>query len=198
MSVELLQAAVAHVRGAFTPQQVATVREYAGEFSVAEIDRVGFTCPAIFVTCLGWTKAKGARRLSGRRVRLVSMAAFVAVKNATSRDVRMQECMALADQVGLLLEAWTPEDAPTMAMAPLADEPTAENLYGQALDKHGLALWMLRWQQETKPLVPPTALFDLRSVHITDLTRWQGTAPEAPVPPNPNPLQVNEDVQFPR
>ncbi|MBQ0936706.1 hypothetical protein [Ideonella paludis] len=198
MSVELLQATVEHLRAGFTPRQVAEVREYAGEFSAAEIERVGFNCPAVFVTCLGWRKAKEPQRLSGRRVRLVSMAAFVVTKNSKSREARMSECMALADQVGLLLEAWQPTDAPTMALAPLNDEADAENLYGPALDKHGLALWMLRWQQEAKPLVAPGALFDLRTVHITDLTRWQGTTPEAPVPPNPNPLQVQEDVQFPR
>lgn len=198
MSVELLQATVAYLRTSFTPQQVATVREYAGEFSAAEIERVSFSCPAIFVTCLGWAKAREAQYLSGRRVRLNHMAAFVVVKDAQSREVRLAKCMALADQVGLLLEAWKPADAVTMALAPLADEPDAENLYGQALDKHGLALWMLRWKQEGKPLVAPGALFDLRSVHITDLTVWQGAAPEAPVPPNTNPLQVQEDLQFPR
>jgi hypothetical protein len=197
MSVELLQATVAHLRGAFTPQQVATVREYAGEFSAAEIERVSFTCPAIFVTCLGWAKCKEPQRLSGRRVRLNHMAAFVVVKDAQSREVRLAKCMALADQVGLLLEDWQPIDAATMALAPLADEPDAENLYGQALDKHGLALWMLRWKQETKPLVPAAALFELREVHIIDLTVWQGTTPAAPPPPNPRPLQVQEDVQFP-
>lgn len=192
MSAVLQQAVIDLVRGAFTKAEVATVEPYAGEFSAAESVQVSFTAPAIFVAVLGWKPWPDSKRLTGRNVRGVRMAAFVVTKHA-KRDVRMQAAMNLAERLALLLQAWVPEATETMDLACLEVDATVENLYSRAMDAKGMALWLVDWMQAAKPKVAPAQLFDLLAVDITDNTQ-QGQVPDAP--PAPNDLTVTEAVNF--
>lgn len=196
MSAVLLEMTLAYLRSKFTKAEVAEVKPYAGEFSGAEIDRTGYVCPTIFVTVLGWTPGPGGKRLAGRNVRAVHMAAFIATKHATSREKRMLSAMNLADRLSLALCQWTPEegDAP-FAVAPVDEDPTCENLYGRAVDKAGQALWLVKWVQDTKALVPPEQLFDLLSVAVTS-DAHPGVVPGA-LPPVAPPLPVSHEINFP-
>jgi hypothetical protein len=189
-----MQAAISYLRAQFTAQEVKLVTAYAGEFSAAESMQLSYDCPAIFVTVLGWEPEIESRRLAGRNVRRVHMAAFVAFKHA-KRDLRMAGAMTLADRAALLLMQWNPPngDVPVQ-MAPLEEEPAAENLYGRAIDVKGQALWQLRWEQCVKPLVPLPQLYDLLSIEIIDNT-LQGSAP-APSPAGGTVPTVTEEVNF--
>lgn len=192
MSAVLQQAVIDLVRGAFTKAEVATVEPYGGEFSADESVQVSFTAPAVFVAVLGWRPWPDSKRLTGRNVRGVRMAAFVVTKHA-KRDVRMQAAMNLAERLALLLQAWVPEATETMDLACLEVDATVENLYSRAMDAKGMALWLVDWMQAAKPKVAPAQLFDLLAVDITDNTQ-QGQVPDAP--PAPNDLTVTEAVNF--
>jgi hypothetical protein len=180
MSAILLAQALAYLRPQFTRAEVEELRPYGGEFTVAEIGAVSYTCPAILVTVLGWSPMHDSKRLQGRHVRLVRMAAFVAVKDG-DRVRRLAGAQALAEKLAMLIKLWTP-DCTGLAeqLAPMEpdDSPAAENLYGRAIDLKGQALWLVSWAQCVKPAVPLPALVDLLTVEITDIAR-QGTAPAA-------------------
>lgn len=195
MSVVLLNAAVEHIRAAFTRTDVAEVRAYGGEFSGAELDHTSYTCPAVLVTVLGWKPELQSRRLGGRDVRNVRMAAFVVAKHA-KREARMAQAMTLAERLCLVLKAWQPLqlDLPT-ALGPLEAEPVAENLYGRAIDAKGQAMWLVGWDQCVKPTVPLPQLYDLLAVEIDDTTH-EGIAPVPSPAPAAAGLQVTEAVAF--
>lgn len=195
MSAILLNETVAMLRGAFTRAEVAEVRPYAGEFSSAEMDTTAYVCPAILVTVLGWKPEPQSRRLGGRDVRSVRMAAFVAARHA-KREARLAIAMTLAERLAIVLRQWSPSaSGQPMLLGPLEAEPTVENLYGRAIDAKGQALWLLSWDQCVKPLVPLDQLYELLAIEIDDTTRQGAIA--APVPgPAPSVLSVSEDVQF--
>lgn len=214
-AVVLLDQAVAYVRAGLTKKQALTVQKYAGEFSGSEMSGVSYACPAVLLTVLGWKKPGSGARLTGRHARLVRLAAFVVTKNAKSREDRMAEAMALAEELSVLIRQWAPmEQEPTasalaalgVTAAGLEDEPTCENLYGAAVDKQGQALWLVDWYQCVKghvPLAPPIgavpapryeALPELVSVAIED-TVHVGHGPAA-APSAPSTLVVTEKIDF--
>ena len=196
MSAILLAQALGYLRPQFSRAEVEELRPYGGEFTVAEIGAVSYTCPAILVTVLGFSPKHDSRRLQGRHVRQVRMAAFVAVKDG-DRVRRMAGAQALAEKLAMLIKLWTP-DCTGLAeqLAPMEpdDSPAAENLYGRAVDAKGQALWLVSWAQCVKPAVPLPELVDLLTVEITDITR-QGSTP-ASTPDNPAPIVVTDDIQF--
>lgn len=192
MSALLLDQVIAQVRAAFTSTEVREVRAYAGEFSGAEVAQVSFNAPAILVTVLGW-KPGNSSRLTGRNVRLVRLAAFIVTKNATSREARMREAMLLSERLCITLGLWVPSDTTAMSIGPLEADAQAQNLYGQAVDQKGLALWMVDWEQACKSLLPPAQMWDLLSIEITDHTH-QGLVPANTAPTGT--LSVTEDVLF--
>lgn len=192
MSAVLQQAVIDLVRGAFTKAEVATVEPYGGEFSADESVQVSFTAPAIFVAVLGWRPWTESKRLTGRHVRGVRLAAFVVTKHA-KRVVRMQTAMNLAERLAALLQGWVPEATDVLDMGCLEEDATVENLYSRVMDSKGMALWMVDWMQAARPKVAPAQLFDLLAVDITDNTQ-QGLVPASP--PAPNDLTVTEAVNF--
>jgi hypothetical protein len=193
VSAILLDQVLAYVRGQFTPAEVAEVIAYGGEFSTGEIDKVSYRCPSIFIAVLGWQPEPNGKRLAGKYVRSVKMAAFVAYK-AAKRDQRMLGAMNLADRLSMALRRWRPDDADSpISIAPLEEDAVCENLYGRAIDAKGQALWLVRWEQCIKPLVPVEQLVDLVAIDIKDLTRRGVTDGEPPS----GTVIVTEDVQFP-
>lgn len=181
MSVLVLDQVLGFVRGAFDRKEVREVRAYGGEFSAAEVGAVGYTCPAIFVACLGWSPEASGRRLVGRRVRAVNMAAFIAFKHA-DRELRMRGAMVLAERLSLALSDWVPDAgyAP-LQMTPVDEDPACENLYGRTMDAKGQALWMVRWTQDVKTQATPGQLADLLAIQI-DEHYLPGQVPAAPPP----------------
>jgi hypothetical protein len=154
MSALLLERLIAEVRAQFTRQEAATVQAYGGEFSAEEIDKLSFTAPAILITMLGWQAhaPSGNSRMATRRARDARLAAFIVTKHA-KRELRMQQAMLLAEKLALVLRSWQPAclEGDAFEMAGLTEEPSCENLYGRAVDKAGLALWLVSWEQTVSP-----------------------------------------------
>lgn len=193
MSAALLQAAVDHIRTGFTRQEVATVQVYGGEFSAAEVTRLSFSCPAVLVTVLGWQPTGADSRLRGKHARAVRLAAFVVTKHVRRED-RMAEAMTIAGRLCVLLRRWVPANSLPINAAPLNDAPTAENLYGRAVDEQGMALWLVDWTQDAEPKPGEGAeLFDLVRVDIEDTTQQGQVAAPGPGPAG---LVVTERVDF--
>lgn len=196
MSAILLQTTLDFVREKFTRAEVKEVKAYGGEFTAAEISKKSFTAPAIFIAPLGWSPQASGDRLRGKRVRAVSMAAFVVTKDVAGREDRMLIAMNLADRLSLALSGWEPNvgDAP-YTITPLDTDPTAENLYGRAIDAAGLALWCVRWVQDVKANVPEAQLFDLLAIDI-DENYHAGVVPPTPAVGGVVPT-VTDSITFP-
>lgn len=193
MSLQLLDATVAYVRAQFTKAQVAHVAPYAGEFNATEVGQLSYACPAILITVLGWQPTTESKHLTGRHVREVRMAAFVAYKHA-SRDQRMRGGMALAEALGIALRQWAPAQPDTgWAIGSLEGDASCENLFSRAIDDKGQSLWLVDWRQCVKPLGTPAQLFELLAIDIVDRTR---TSEPTAAPAPPGPLTVTEDVRF--
>lgn len=197
MSAALLTESLAYIRAQFTRAELATVEPYGGEFSGDEIDKLSYSCPAVLVTVLGWSPETGGTRLSGKHVRNVRMAAFVATKHA-KRELRMAQAMQIADKLATGLRLWQPSTTLPVTIAPLEEDAECENLYGRAIDKAGQALWLVRWQQCVRPDLPLPQLYELLHIDVYDTTRQgrEGVPVAAPQPPNSAPLVVTEDVAF--
>lgn len=193
MSAALLNATIDMLRTAFTRQEVPTVQPYGGEFNAVEMDRLSFSCPAILVAPLGWAPGSTTGRLQSKHAREVRMSAFVVSKHV-QRTERMLEAMTLAGRVCVLLRNWRPGTDAVFDLAALNDSPSAENLYGRAVDEKGLALWLVDWTQSIAPRPGTDAeLFDLVRIDIEDTTQ-QGLVPAPPA--GPGNLVVTEDVKF--
>lgn len=193
MSAILLDHVLAHVRSLFTTAEVATVQEYGGEFDAAEVEQVSFAAPAVFIAVLGWRGMSNGTRMTGKHVRQCRLGAFIATKHA-KRELRMRAAMAIADKLAIGLRTWAPQVAAPIEIAGLEDEPTAENLFSRAIDKRGMALWLVDWRQCIRPTVPLEQLYDLVAVDILDTTQQGATTATNPTPTAP--LTVTEEVRF--
>ncbi len=181
MSAALLTETLAYVRSQFTRAEVATVEAYGGEFSGEEIDKLSYNCPAVLVTVLGWNAETNGTRLSGKHVRNVRMAAFVATKHA-KRPLRMAQAMQIADKLATGLRLWQPSTTLPVTIAPLEEDAECENLYGRAIDRAGQALWLVSWMQCVQPALPLPELVDWLSLDIASTARSQEVAAAAPAP----------------
>lgn len=201
MSSLLLERCLAHVRAGFTKAEVATVQTYGGEFSADEVERLSFNAPAILLTLVGWQAHKPGEhsRMAARRTREAQMMAFVVTKHAR-REPRMNAAMLIAEKLALVLRHWRPQCLPGDAfeLAALDDEPSCENLYGRAIDKQGMALWLVRWGQCATPLLGDgegadgSAYSDWLTTEILTTARETQAAPAAPAPLPP--ALVNKPV----
>lgn len=193
MSTILLDHVLAHVRSLFTNAEVPTVQEYGGEFDAAEVEQVSFAAPAVFIAVLGWRGLPTSTRLTGKHVRQYRLGAFIATKHAR-RELRMRAAMTIADRLVIGLRTWAPRVSSPIEIAGLEDEPTAENLFSRAIDKRGMALWLVDWRQCIRPTVPLEQLYDLVAVDILDTTQQGATTTASPAPTTP--LTVTEEVRF--
>lgn len=119
-----------------------SVENYGGEFSSDEVDFKSFSAPAAFVSCLGWRKVDRPLLLSGKYIWRARIAIFIATKE-TKRDSRMVSAMSRAAVLSAHFQGWRPE-----ACSGRAEDIDSENLYNRAIDKKGLALWMVSWWHE--------------------------------------------------
>lgn len=183
-----------YLRSQFTPAEVVTIAPYGGRFTEEEIAAKSFLSPAIFVVALGWQPVADGRRMSGRFVRRVFMAAFVVTK-AVERETRGDEALALSDQVAELLRQWHPDiTGLDVSIGPLEDDPEVENLYSRKADEIGVARWLVKWDQTVKGAWRRKAapLYPLTSVEITDTVSGSVT-PDAG---GTSDLQVTEEIVF--
>ncbi|MFP5474670.1 MAG: hypothetical protein ACLGJD_13575 [Gammaproteobacteria bacterium] len=179
----VLDLAIERLRAAFTPAEVRQVLPYGGEFTAEEVAHKTYTCPAIFVACLGWAPQTDSKRLRGPDVVQVHMAAFVVFKHV-ERTARMRGAMVLAERASHSLRTWAPNvGTRPYLVAPLDKDtpPTVENLYGRKMDALSQSLWMLRWSQDAVNNGEPPSLADLLYIEI-DENPLPGQVPPAPPP----------------
>lgn len=199
MSVVLQDQAVALIRERFTPKEVFEVKPYAGEFAAEEILRSQFKCPAVLVGVLGWGPNAGSDFFQHPRSRTVVMAAFVVVDQA-ERVARMRAAASLSDKLDLVLRDWRPDgdegsaELPADLACPQPDSIVAENLYGRAADKAGMALWMVRWRQSVLPREGAGGLIDWLGIDIESTVK--AVHEQGPAPETPPPLPVTHGIDF--
>lgn len=174
-SGKLLDEIKQHIR-ANTAKLFVTVEDYGGEFSSDEIDVKSFNAPAVFVASLGWRKVDKGTWLGGKNIWRERIALFVATKHS-SRDKRMRDAMERTEVLTALFQNWR-----AVVCSGPPEDITAENLYNRAVDKKGMALWMVGWWQEVEfskqqqPNAP--ALPDMKQVEISTTARTH--VPEQP------------------
>lgn len=117
------------------------VQAHGGRFDEDELKRIATKQPACLVTVMGGAIA---RHGGSQGVCSADVLAFV-VTAGSSTTARSRAAMDLAEDVGQLAvdNAWSYSDA----KAP--ENIRAENLYSGALDRLGVAMWLVRWQQQT-------------------------------------------------
>ncbi|MCW5300871.1 hypothetical protein DXT88_22115 [Herbaspirillum lusitanum] len=178
-SGKLLDEIKTHIK-ANTVKLFATIEDYGGEFSSDEIDVKSFNAPAVFVAALGWRKIERGKTLGGKEIWRARIALFVATKHS-DRNKRMREAMERTEVLTALFQGWRAE----ICSGP-PEEIMAENLYNRAVDKKGMALWMVGWWQEVefKKQQQPNApvLPDMKQVEIS--TTGKTHVPAQPETPN--------------
>jgi hypothetical protein len=122
--------------------EVKSVETHGGAFDAGELKRIATISPAVRVAILGVGQA---RRGSGGTDLAVRCAAFVVTKTtpANPRDVK---ALAL---VSTLLHA-VQGNAWGLAYADSPRDVAADNLFSGDLDKEGVALWAVHWDQEIR------------------------------------------------
>ncbi len=119
-----------------------TCQRYAGEFDSNSVNNVSFTAPAVFVSCLGWVKAK-EQPGDGRTAYTVRFAAFLVAEKPTLQNPDH-------DIVALSLAITHAIDDKVMGLsnARAAKVQKAENGINTELDQQGLGIWAVTWLQD--------------------------------------------------
>lgn len=153
-----LNSLLLHLRAQLSADEAQTIALYGGEFDHEEIDFAQYSCPAIFITCLGFNQRAPAPRQRTILSRQARLAAFVATKQA-SRPGRFIEGLDLTERLELLVTAWQPECPPELQPACIGAAErhsfVAENLYSRKVDAYKHGLWLLSWWQPYEPTLAP-------------------------------------------
>ena len=118
-----------------------TVLEYGGSFDLEEVKRIATRTPALVVTCLGVSKLN----VEGGAIGNASTKfALFAVATNTVKEMRDVAALTLAEAVlvDLPYQRWD-NKANNVPVG-----ISANNLYSASLDKQGVSLWAIQWNQE--------------------------------------------------
>lgn len=137
--LEIQQGAVEALGSALA--NLATCAIYAGEFSGGELGRSSLQSPAVLVACLGGTRERDVE--SGEVDWRFRFTAYCMVRNAAGRSARSVDCL------GLVSLAVAAIDGARFGLAGVwqAKVTRLDNLYAEAFDKSGVALWAVTWEQ---------------------------------------------------
>jgi hypothetical protein len=133
------QAATEAIHAAIS--SLATCAIYAGEFSGGELSRASVQSPAVLVACLGGTRERDVD--CGEVDWKLRYTAYCMARNATGRGTRSIDCLALAESVISVI------DGARFGLTGLfpAKCTRLDNMYAEAFDKGGVALWAVTWEQ---------------------------------------------------
>lgn len=120
---------------------VKDIKEHAGRFDEAEIKRFATAAPAVRVALLELGDVKALR--SGEAAIDVRCGAFIATKD-TQAQKRDKGALAI---VGELAKA-IPENTWGLEYAQNPKTIRASNLYSGSIDRLGIALWAITWNQQ--------------------------------------------------
>lgn len=140
MSIETVRTAIVNTIAAKTTA-LKTCEAHPGRFDLVEIKRVAANAPAVFVAAL----ATGKQESSNGGVQApVSFAAFIVTKDQPqiTRDSLVLEIVSTL----LVLT-----DSNDWGSTDVVEDPTnirGQNLYSASIDKNGIAMWAITWQQK--------------------------------------------------
>jgi len=137
---QLQQAAVDHLKIALPGLRSCDL--YAGEFAGGELSRASLAAPAVLVACLGATR--GADHGNGEYTFLARYSAYCLTRHAGGREQRGVLALELAEAVLAQIES----GRFGLAGVSAAKVTRIDNLYGEAFDKAGVALWAVSWEQQ--------------------------------------------------
>lgn len=145
--------------------------EHAGSFSPEDLNRVSAKAPACVVACLGIPKLN---IVGGEPVADVDYGIFVVTSN-TIREKRDVAALNLAEKIlrSLPFQHW---DSKARSRP---ENISGSNMYSAALDKKGISMWSILWQQQVEILgtVDTDAL-------LTVNTKINSTAVSTPTVPD--------------
>ena len=145
---ELLEAARREISQKLFPG-LKTCEVHDGRFDLGELRRVSTRTPAIFVACLGTLEVES--RGTGQVDAVKQLAAYVITRNSVGLP-RGQAARNLVDGLEIYLLRGREEDARPgrwgLSGVGPAERIRAQNLYSGPIDKQGIALWAVSWQQK--------------------------------------------------
>ena len=150
----------------------ARAKAHGGRFSLAELKRHAVQGPAVLVACLGVVK------LTPAAAGVEALCAWGAFVVCADKPLLPRDAAALGLVSAMLPlvpgQTWERDDV---------DQPRqvrADNLYTSELDKEGVALWALTWQQEiTLGQVDPATLDAFLTAHVDYDINQDGSADAA-------------------
>ena len=158
------------------------VISHAGRFDMEEIKRLALKSPCVLVSCLGVSNIRA--NSAGETEALCKWAAYCLVddKKGVSRDVGV---LALVSAVLPVIpdNCWGLDDDLCVPQNIRAD-----NLYSSSLDKIGVALWAVTWDQEITLGGLDDSTLDLFETMHTD---WDQAEPDET-------LEAEDDLTLPQ
>lgn len=142
MSIETVRTAIVNTIAAKITA-LKTCEAHPGRFDLVEIKRVAANAPAVFVAAL----ATGKQESSNGDVQApVSFAVFIVTKDQPQKT-RDSLVLDIVNALLVLTDSndWDSED--------VIEDPTnirSQNLYSASIDKNGIAMWAITWQQKIK------------------------------------------------
>lgn len=151
-------AVVGHIAESVTAFR--TVQAHGGSFNREELARIALQSPACLVAVMGGE----LERHAGQPVASPTIFAFI-VTRGSSAEKRDEAALVLVEAVAALVvnNGWDYADA----QAP--DNMRIENLYSGDIDKQGVALWSVSWQQQLDIAIYDDS--DLPYLHLVE-TDW--------------------------
>jgi len=157
MSLITIRTAVADAIRAALPSQVR-VEGHGGRFDLGELRRVSTRPPGVFVAVLAFEEIGqyGSYQLT--------LAAYLVTADAPGTS-RGDAALALAGGLARIVRGnrWGLDESEGVP-----ENIAGRNLYGAAIDKHGIAMWGLTWRQRFELLDeddPDQALNDFITYH---------------------------------
>ena len=140
--IEIQTASVSVIKAALP--ELATCKEYAGEFSAGELQRASVLAPAVLVACLGGTRVGEVD--DGGVDWMYRFVAYCMVRGVIDRNHRAGGALGLASAV---IAAIDKKRFGLTGVWP-AKVTRMENLYAEAWDKASIALWAVTWEQQAR------------------------------------------------
>jgi hypothetical protein len=161
---------------------LATCAQYAGEFSGGELGRGSVQSPAVLIACLGVTRVGDVE--TGEDDWLCRFTAYCMLRHAGGRWPRSEGALDLASSV---VTAVNRSRFKFLKSVWPAKVTRLDNLYAEAFDKSGVALWAVTWEQKTRlgpddwaeSVIAPRSLYfgiapDIGVAHEDDYVRVSG------------------------
>jgi phage gp37-like protein len=142
MSIETVRTAIVNTIAAKITA-LKTCEAHPGRFDLAEIKRVAANAPAVFIAALATGQQEN---IGGDIWAPVSFAAFIVTKDQPGKS---RDSLVLDIVNALLVLA----DSNDWDSTDVVEDPInirSQNLYSASIDKNGVAMWAITWQQKIK------------------------------------------------